>query len=225
MTAAATTPSATHVINRLRSMALIYGDDAIRVPANVRDAIGAEPAGLGPITHMDVDAALQLLDEAPLAATSAIEKLVWGPPRGIVSDVRQAPEGIDWLLRQRLLLPLDRTTVVLPRELGLALRGGRVLRELAPQPPELEGSSPERSEVVGAHAAATFLRWTEELLEAWSVEPAETIRTGGIGVRDLGEIDTKPVRRIRVEAYLGMAVFHPRAIARLAGITNAAVAA
>ena len=54
---------------------------------------------------------------------------------------------------------------------------------------------------------------------------ATLITNGGIQVRDLGEIDSKPVRRIRVEAYLGMAVFHPRAIARLAGVTNAAVAA
>lgn len=60
---------------------------------------------------------------------------------------------------------------------------------------------------------------------AAGVNGATLITNGGIGVRDLGEIDTKPVRRIRVEAYLGMAVFHPRAIARLNGITNAAVAA
>jgi multidrug efflux pump subunit AcrA (membrane-fusion protein) len=54
---------------------------------------------------------------------------------------------------------------------------------------------------------------------------ATLITNGGIQVRDLGEIDSKPVRRIRVEAYLGMAVFHPRAIARLAGVTDAAVGA
>ncbi len=54
---------------------------------------------------------------------------------------------------------------------------------------------------------------------------ATLITNGGIAVRDLGELDSKPVRRIRVEAYLGMAIFHPRAIARLAGVTNAAVAA
>jgi hypothetical protein len=60
---------------------------------------------------------------------------------------------------------------------------------------------------------------------AAGVNGATLITNGGINVRDLGEIDTKPVRRIRVEAYLGMAVFHPRAIARLGGITNAPVAA
>ena len=49
------------------------------------------------------------------------------------------------------------------------------------------------------------------------------INNGGIQTRDLGELDSKPVRRIRLEAYLGMAVFHPRSIARLEGITNATV--
>lgn len=181
----ATDSSAGHCITTLRSMALIYGEQALRVPANVRDAMGSEPAGLGPITHLDADAALRLLDEAPLAAVAAVERLVWGPPRGVVSDVRQAPEGIDWLLQNRLLFPLDRTTVVLPRELGLAMRGGKVLRTLTPTPPTLEGSNPDRVDDVGAHSAATFLRWAEELLEAWSVEPAETIRAGGIGVREL----------------------------------------
>ena len=54
---------------------------------------------------------------------------------------------------------------------------------------------------------------------------ATLINNGGINVRDLGELDSKPVRRIRVEAYMGMAVFHPRAIARLSGVLNAAVTA
>ena len=49
------------------------------------------------------------------------------------------------------------------------------------------------------------------------------ITNGGIQTRDLGELDAKPVRRIRLEAYLGMAVFHPRSIARLEGITDATI--
>jgi hypothetical protein len=57
-------------------------------------------------------------------------------------------------------------------------------------------------------------------------ENAATLLTnGGLQVRDLGEVNDKPVRRIRVEMALGMAVFHPRAIARLEGVTNAAVTA
>lgn len=44
------------------------------------------------------------------------------------------------------------------------------------------------------------------------------LRNGGVSVRDLGEIDEKPVFRTRIEFYCGMAVFHPRAVARLKGI-------
>ena len=51
------------------------------------------------------------------------------------------------------------------------------------------------------------------------------ISNGGLQLRDLGELPTAPVRRIRMEYLCGLAVFHPRAIARLEGITNAAVTA
>jgi hypothetical protein len=44
------------------------------------------------------------------------------------------------------------------------------------------------------------------------------LRNGSINVRDLGEIDAKPVFRTRIEFYSGLAVFHPRAVARLKGL-------
>lgn len=44
-------------------------------------------------------------------------------------------------------------------------------------------------------------------------------------VRDLGEQDSKPVFRTRVEWYSGLALRHPRAATRLNGIKNAAVVA
>lgn len=46
------------------------------------------------------------------------------------------------------------------------------------------------------------------------------LRNGNVNVRDLGEIDEKPVFRTRIEFYSGLAVFHPRAVARLKGITR-----
>ncbi len=42
-------------------------------------------------------------------------------------------------------------------------------------------------------------------------------------VTDLGELETKPVMRTRVEWYCGIAVFHPKGAARLWGIKDAAV--
>jgi len=44
------------------------------------------------------------------------------------------------------------------------------------------------------------------------------IQNGAISVRDLGELDTKPVFRTRVEWYLGLVVGHPRSVARLRGV-------
>ena len=43
----------------------------------------------------------------------------------------------------------------------------------------------------------------------------------GIVTRDLGELETKPVFRTRVEWYCAIACYHGRAAARLRGITNA----
>lgn len=49
------------------------------------------------------------------------------------------------------------------------------------------------------------------------------LQNGVMEVRDLGEIDSKPVWRTRVEWDIGLATMHPRCAARLWGISDAAV--
>lgn len=49
------------------------------------------------------------------------------------------------------------------------------------------------------------------------------IQNGVMEVEDLGEIDEKPVLRTRIEWLIGLAVMHGRSVARVWGITNAAV--
>ncbi len=51
------------------------------------------------------------------------------------------------------------------------------------------------------------------------------IQNGGVDVRDLGELQTAPVFRTRVEWFVGLAVFNGRAVARLWSIADAAVTA
>jgi hypothetical protein len=51
------------------------------------------------------------------------------------------------------------------------------------------------------------------------------IQNGGMDVRDLGELQTAPVKRTRVEWYPGLTVQSPYAAARLYGIKNAAIVA
>lgn len=48
------------------------------------------------------------------------------------------------------------------------------------------------------------------------------LQNGGVSVRDLGELQEKPIYRTRIEWYTGLAVFHPRAAARLKGVVKAA---
>lgn len=45
------------------------------------------------------------------------------------------------------------------------------------------------------------------------------IQTEPMDVRDLGEIDSKPALRTRIEWYSGMVIKHPKAAARLKGVT------
>lgn len=47
------------------------------------------------------------------------------------------------------------------------------------------------------------------------------IQNGGIDVRDLGELDVKPVFRTRIEWFLGLALFGGQAAARLKGVLAA----
>jgi hypothetical protein len=51
------------------------------------------------------------------------------------------------------------------------------------------------------------------------------LQNGIMEVTDLGELDSAPVLRTRVEWLVGMAVMHGRAVARVWGITNAPVTA
>jgi len=51
----------------------------------------------------------------------------------------------------------------------------------------------------------------------------EGLQNGALDVRDIGELQTKPAMRTRVEWYNGLAVFHSKAAARLRYIKDAAV--
>jgi len=51
------------------------------------------------------------------------------------------------------------------------------------------------------------------------------LQNGAMDVRDLGELNTAPVFRTRVEWFVGLAIFNPYAAARLYGITDTAIVA
>lgn len=181
-----TDPSAKFVIPHLMAMALLYSSrDGIRIPQTLRDVLGTEPAGLGPVSMAKLS--MKKLEEAPAGAKKILEQLMWGPPRGSVGDIRNPGPGIAWLLKENFLVPLDQRTVVLPRNVAVHLRGGKVHKNPQPNPPVLNGSAVKQNVVDRAAIAniATILRWCEEILNFWSEEPPSALRAGGLGVRDL----------------------------------------
>jgi len=188
---ALTHKAAADALEHLIAIGLIYpSNDGMRLPSQLRDVIGNEPAGLGPISMAKLK--LSDLDNAPTDAKKVLERLIWGPPRGSVGDIKNPGPGVAWLLERKFLVPLDQRTVVLPREVGLYLRGGKTHKEMSIAAPTLTGVKRDERQVNLAAIAniSTVLRWVEELLNFWAEEPADALRAGGLGVRDLKIIAT-----------------------------------
>ena len=178
-------------LEHLVTIGLIYpSDDGMRLPTQLRDVIGTEPAGLGPASLAKLK--MSDLADAPADAKKVLDRLVWGPPRGSVGDIKNPGPGVTWLLEKKFLVPLDQRTVILPREVAIALRGGKIHKERYMKQPTLSGSKRIESQVNLAAIAnvSTVLRWVEELLNFWADEPADALRAGGLGVRDLKIIST-----------------------------------
>ena len=190
------------VLDRLRSLALLWGDDSeLHLIRPVREALGAYPAGLGPamaesrrgVAPYAADPAEveRVLATAPDGAREALMRLVWGPPVGRVEgadrviDVPRTP--VEWLLAHHLLEPTASDTVVVPREVALALRGGALVRDLEPLPPEVEHTdrAPDMVDRTAGQQAFAFVRLVDDLLQTWSTSPPGVLRSGGLSVRDL----------------------------------------
>jgi hypothetical protein len=195
---------------RLRAEALLWGpDDELHLVRMVRQAFGDYPAGLGPAMApgrrgvaayaKDPDLVQRTLADAPPEAVEAIEKLTWQRPVGRLDNadrvvtVDTAVTAVEWLLARHLLEPLDESTVVLPREVALALRGGVLLPDVQPGPPPVAGRAERDPTLVDATAgqqAYRFVRAVDDLLQAWSLAPPPVLRAGGLGVRELARTAT-----------------------------------
>jgi hypothetical protein len=178
-------------LEHLIQIGLVYpSDDGLRVPTQLREVIGGEPAGLGPASMVKLK--LTELADAPLDSKKVLDRLTWGPPRGSVGDIKNPGPGVSWLIEKKFLVALDQRTVIMPREVGIELRGGKVHKERFVKAPQLTGSKRDQRQVDLAAIAniSTVLRWVEELLNFWAEEPADALRAGGLGVRDLKVLST-----------------------------------
>lgn len=192
------------ILARLEPRALVWRDDdeRLRAAPGLAEVLGPYPAGLGPHTPESETAAARLPDllgEAPPGAREVLDALTWGPPVGVRPTTGPGATATAWLLERSLLLDADEH-VVLPRAVGLALRGGRVHRAETIGPPDFDDETTGRTTTgraaapavdtrsvaaESARAATDVVRWVATTLGAWGSEPPDILRSGGLGVREL----------------------------------------
>ena len=190
---------------RLHSLGLLWGDpNDLHLVRGAHDTMGAWPGGLGPacaesrrgvrVYAENPAAVAETLTDAPQAVREIVERMVWESPEGTIAradrpvTIETARSPIEWLLARDLLVPRSNDTVVMPREVALALRSGQLVRDVHTQPPALVVKREHDAALVDRTAAGSafeFLHLVEALLESWSAAPPAVLRSGGLGVRDL----------------------------------------
>ena len=143
-------------LQRLWDLALAWrAPEALYAVRTAPEVLGAHPAGLGP-SSLELGAKplspgeiRSLVAEAPESARGVLDRLTWGPPVGVVNRDAPGSDGVRWLLDQRLLHVItptvterargeSETRVLLPREVALLLRGGRLHESVALTPPDAD---------------------------------------------------------------------------------------
>ena len=173
----------------LRERALVWGDTALRVPAEASSALPWYP---GQVILEDADrpaseiaAAVEELDEPQ---RELLERLLVGSPMGRTRDAAPGTppdRPVPRLLAAGLLRQIDADTVILPRRVGQVLRGEDPgPTHLVPPDPVVSGTTAKDVDAAAAGAVIDLMRETEVVLETLSAAPVPELRSGGLGVRE-----------------------------------------
>ncbi len=171
----------------LEALGLVRSSDrGLSIPSSVVDALGPYPGGLGPpggLVDDEVRAALAALDDQ---SRRILDLLNGSSPRGVCLPEAPAAAVVGRLVKAGLLVRLDRMTVEMPLEVGLALRGDRPLGPI-PSPPELPTNRGDvhRVDSTAAGQALASLQQLARLITLLGAAPVTALKSGGIGVRDL----------------------------------------
>ncbi|MBN0041869.1 helicase-associated domain-containing protein [Cellulosimicrobium cellulans] len=172
-----------------------------RPAPGVAEVLGPHPAGLGPVAAPAAGEPSatgtsarptappgDLPDDAPPGARAILDALTWGPPVGVAPRAdASARRATGWLVEHGYLRTTDERHVVLPREVGLALRGGRTHRDVrtAPPVPDVRELPAATVDAESASAGLEAVRLVARLVTHWTEHPPGVLRGGGLGVRDL----------------------------------------
>jgi hypothetical protein len=162
-------------VGRLTTRALVWGEDVLHAPDQVRELRVGLPA--------DLPAAVGALDPGE---REVLERLAGDRPVGHLPETGgPGASPARRLLQAGLLARIDALNVELPREIGLYLRGDRPYGppRLRPEPAAVE-RDPAVVDRQAAGAALEVVGRVGELLAVLEEEPAGLLRSGGVAVRD-----------------------------------------
>jgi hypothetical protein len=183
-------------VDDLRQRLLLWGeDDQLHLVRAAREYFEPYPAGLAPpsprpLSPTAIDSALADCDDS---VRPVLERLAWSPTGAVRNadrpvSVQTARSPVEQLLARQLLRPLDAETVLLPREVALRLRRGRLFAEpAAPTPPAVTGRARSADLVDKAAAGAAFglLHDIDLAVQSMESTPHRLLRTGGLSTRDV----------------------------------------
>jgi len=181
---------------RLTELGLVWGSaEALHLVEATRPLI-SYPCGLGRALVVltatpDADPEVLVGSLEGLAADefALANRLAAGPPQGRLpdgwTDDEHPPGTISRLLRRGILVRINDSTVELPREIGLALRGTAPFGAPRLRPLPMTGQvEPATLDKLTAGAILGVLHNVEDLLAALDLDHAGVLRSGGLGVRE-----------------------------------------
>jgi hypothetical protein len=171
----------------LEGLALVRGFEHVRMPSAVLAVLGPYPAGLGATGSLSVEQARDAMANLDPASRGLLERLDSGLPRGSTDAKSAIAKTIGALVSANLLRRVDPSTVELPREVGLALRGDQPLGPIQLHPPQ-ESATHHGVRTVdgtGAGQAVATVERLRRLLDAVGQNPPPALRSGGLGIREL----------------------------------------
>jgi len=140
----------------------------------------------------DLDAVQTLVGDAPEPARALLTALDAGS--GATRDPSVQGYGVrrsepqQWLAERALLVPAEWGTLEVPREVALALRGGRLVRRLDPERPAVpvaEARPAADVDRAASTAAHRLLDAAGALCEAIDEVPLTRLKDGGVGLREV----------------------------------------
>lgn len=136
--------------------------------------------------------ATDLMQDAPPESRDLLATLDHSGPVGSVRNAGRATDPVDrsplgWLLARALVVPVDDEHVVVPREVGLNLRGGVLTLAEPPTHPVADDTrwTPAAIDRAASGTVAEVVRQVTELVTELDARPAPVLRNGGVAAREV----------------------------------------